>query len=70
MATRKIKLVQGATDMQEVKKPQQSKVRTTLTTEFTVKDIERMKARAGLRGSYTREQVINAYLKTMLNEYQ
>ena len=69
MANYNIKLVQGATDEVTEKKPKQSKVRTTLTTELTVKDIERMKARAGLRGSYTREQVINAYLKTMLNEY-
>ena len=69
MTTYNIKLVDGAEDMKEVKQPKQSKVRTTLTTELTVKDIERMKARAGLRGNYTREQVINAYLKTMLNEY-
>jgi hypothetical protein len=69
MANYNIKLVQGATDEVTKEKPKQSKVRTTLTTELTVKDIERMKARAGLRGSYTREQVINAYLKTMLNEY-
>ena len=69
MANYNIKLVQGATDEVTKEKHKQSKVRTTLTTELTVKDIERMKARAGLRGNYTREQVINAYLKTMLNEY-
>tara|TARA_B100000780_G_C20747110_1_gene296780 strand:+ start:230 stop:436 length:207 start_codon:yes stop_codon:yes gene_type:complete len=65
----KIKLVKGADDMQKVSTPKQSKVRTTLTTELTVKDLDRMKARAGLRGNYTREQIINAYLKTMLNVY-
>ena len=69
MANYNIKLVQGAIDEVTKDKPKQSKVRTTLTTELTVKDIERMKARAGLPGNYTREQVINAYLKTMLNEY-
>ena len=69
MATHKIKLVEGAVDKVTQHPPRNSKVRTTLTTELTVKDIERMKARCGLRGKFTREQVINAYLKTMLNEY-
>ena len=67
---RRVKLVKGVNDMQEMSKPKQSKVMATLTTEMTVKDLERMKARAGLRGRCTSEQIINAYLKTMLNEYQ
>tara|TARA_B100000963_G_scaffold339237_1_gene336819 strand:+ start:415 stop:618 length:204 start_codon:yes stop_codon:yes gene_type:complete len=67
MAIHKVKLVNGAVD--KINPPRNSKVRTTLTTELTIKDLQRMKARCGLRGTVTREQVINAYLKTMLNEY-
>ena len=33
----------------------QKKIRTNLTMEFTKKDLERMKDRAGLRGTYTKE---------------
>ena len=70
MSKYKIKLVKGSLDEVDDSAPKkQSKVRTTLTTEFTVKDLERMKQRAGLVGSYTREQIINAYIKTMLNVY-
>ena len=39
------------------------------TTVLRVKNIERMKARAGLCSSYRREQIINENLETMLNEY-
>ena len=66
MNRHKIKLVKGAVD--EIIKPKQSLVRATLTMELTLKDLERMMARAGLEGDYTKEQIINAYIKAMLNK--
>ena len=62
-----IKLVVDNEDT--INEPMQKKIRTNLTMEFTKKDLERMKFKAGLRGTYTKEQIINNYIKTMLNVY-
>ena len=59
-----VKLVVGHQD--EIKEPMNKKILVDFALETTKRKLLRMKAIAGLRGSYTNEQIVNNFIKTAL----